>query len=421
MKYEDVVEGKTYRIKSKEDIAEFVRSDDYDSVACLFSHHMEYLHGTDIVAKPRGGIVAHCADTTTPSESPWAIEAWMVEELTNKIEVCGGTVEVTLLTGETVMREAFAATSRCEIKTGIGKAAACGHSPIRTVMFKVEMLGIPLFVSTHLLRHTIGIEHFVRTQRTDRGGTVDEGRMSPHDHTMFLNAESLISMAKKRLCLQSSKETVKVMKSIRAGVEAVMPDLATNMVPECLSRNGLCPEIYGSCGCVDTMMDTYSAYLDQFKTFSKYSRVATETVPVPSANKFKLGDIIRVVGNDSGSPYGIKHFFDLGDEFEVIGINDSEYFAGKSGKHYSGYIGSLKQSVHEDDLELASDIDREAQAFLIEDVVRVKSKLAGWFKFSVGDEFEVEDVRLYDEGFIYFGTVDGLRQGVYQQDLEEVQ
>ena len=45
---------------------------------------------------------------------------------------------------------------------------AMEHSPIRTQLFAVEMVGIPTFVSVHLTRHKIGVEHWVQTNREDR-------------------------------------------------------------------------------------------------------------------------------------------------------------------------------------------------------------------------------------------------------------
>ena len=36
------------------------------------------------------------------------------------------------------------------------------HSPIRTLMFTIR-LTIPYFVSTHLVRHKIGVEHYVQS------------------------------------------------------------------------------------------------------------------------------------------------------------------------------------------------------------------------------------------------------------------
>ena len=42
------------------------------------------------------------------------------------------------------------------------------HSPIRQMMFQWKWVNLKYWVSVHFVRHKIGIEHFVSTQRTDR-------------------------------------------------------------------------------------------------------------------------------------------------------------------------------------------------------------------------------------------------------------
>ena len=44
------------------------------------------------------------------------------------------------------------------------------HSPIRLMQFAWKWSDLPYWVSVHIVRHKIGIEHFVSTQRTDRTG-----------------------------------------------------------------------------------------------------------------------------------------------------------------------------------------------------------------------------------------------------------
>lgn len=100
----------------------------------------------------------------------------------------------------------------------------------------------------HLVRHKIGVEHFVKSNRDDRGGAGDDlvTRNSPVNHAMLINAQGLINMARKRLCFKAHEKTRKVMEAIRAQVALVDPDLAVYMVPECIYRNG-CHELK-SCG-----------------------------------------------------------------------------------------------------------------------------------------------------------------------------
>lgn len=120
------------------------------------------------------------------------------------------------------------------------------HSPTRTQLFVIEMQGIPTFVSVHLVRHKVGVEHYVKSNRSDRGGDEQANRLSPVNHMMLINAQGLINMARRRLCGKASKETQEVMQEIWYGVNAVDPDLSACMVPDCEYRKG-CYE-FGSCG-----------------------------------------------------------------------------------------------------------------------------------------------------------------------------
>lgn len=116
------------------------------------------------------------------------------------------------------------------------------HSPIRTQMFWIEMLGIPTFVSVHTVRHKIWMEHFVLSNREDRGGSGVEDRFTPVDHGIWTNAQALISMAQARLCYAAHPMTQQIMKEIRKAISVVDPDLANYLVPYCVYRNGVCKE-----------------------------------------------------------------------------------------------------------------------------------------------------------------------------------
>jgi len=120
------------------------------------------------------------------------------------------------------------------------------HSPIRTQLFWIELFNIPTFVSVHFVRHKIGVEHFVQSNREDRGGDIKADRLTPINHLMFANANALIHMARKRLCNRSHIITQAVMGAITLAMHYLDPDLAVAMVPECKYR-GRCPE-YKPCG-----------------------------------------------------------------------------------------------------------------------------------------------------------------------------
>ena len=120
------------------------------------------------------------------------------------------------------------------------------HSPIRTQIFKVSMLGIPTFVSTHYVRHNVGIlGHFCKTQRDDRIGDTEgtaHDRWTPTNHGILCNAQALINIARKRLCNTSHISTRAVMYMLRDAVKEVDEDLAKRMLPECRYRGNVCHE-----------------------------------------------------------------------------------------------------------------------------------------------------------------------------------
>lgn len=122
------------------------------------------------------------------------------------------------------------------------------HSPIRELWFGIKM-EIPYWVSVHFVRHHIGVNHYVQTQRTDRTGA-DRNELPQSamvSHIMSINAQELINMAHKRLCKQASKETRQVMQMIVDEVVEVAPYMKDVLVPLCKYRNGKCTEMF-SCG-----------------------------------------------------------------------------------------------------------------------------------------------------------------------------
>ncbi|MFW5752927.1 MAG: hypothetical protein ACOCYV_02630 [Planctomycetota bacterium] len=148
------------------------------------------------------------------------------------------------LTDRDLMRRACEMTMRGgSSKVSLARMYRCEHSPMRTQLFWIEMHAIPTFVSVHLVRHKIGVEHFVMSNRDDRGGAHDTDRYSPVNHGMLIDAQALVNMARKRLCRKSHTDTIAVMQALRSAIDAVDPDLAAVMVPECEYRGGFCHEL----------------------------------------------------------------------------------------------------------------------------------------------------------------------------------
>lgn len=121
------------------------------------------------------------------------------------------------------------------------------HSPIRELWFGIKM-EIPYWVSVHFVRHHIGVNHYVQTQRDDRTNDVvsrdNKKQGEIVSHIMSVNAQELIFMAHKRLCKQASKETREVMQEIVKKVIEIAPYMKEVLVPLCAYRNGKCTEMF---------------------------------------------------------------------------------------------------------------------------------------------------------------------------------
>lgn len=191
-------------------------------------------------------------------------------------------ISVKKLTDVDLMRDACEMTFIGKSHQSLQSIYKTEHSPVRTQLFWVKLEGIPLYISTHLLRHHVGSVPFQLSCRTDRKGgnpglvpkidvikeklkglldeftpldqVVDDlteelswlqensDRYTPVNLGLLLNAQSLIDMAKLRLCLQAAPETRKVFNDLRAEIAKVDPELASMMVRKCVYRGGLCGE-----------------------------------------------------------------------------------------------------------------------------------------------------------------------------------
>ena len=148
------------------------------------------------------------------------------------------------VSGIDLVRKACEATMRRQKSSmSYDKIYQCEHSPIRCSIFFISLYNIPSFCSVHLVRHKHGVEHFVMSARSDRGGSGEENRLSPVNHSMLINAQALIAMGRKRLCSQASIETQQVFNMIKNTLEEVDPYLTNYLVVECEYRGGICPEL----------------------------------------------------------------------------------------------------------------------------------------------------------------------------------
>ena len=122
------------------------------------------------------------------------------------------------------------------------------HSPIRYLRFIIRM-EIPYCNSVHFVRHKLGVEHFVQSQRNDRQDNYDRKEApqdSPVSHIMVVNAQELMFMARKRLCGKADIDTQKIMRAIVREVLKTNPEFNDVLVPQCQYLHA-CPE-FVSCG-----------------------------------------------------------------------------------------------------------------------------------------------------------------------------
>ena len=150
------------------------------------------------------------------------------------------------------------------------------HSPIRRLKFYWRWVDLMYWVSVHIVRHKIGIEHWITTQRTDRTGTNrNESLQSAFvKHACEADAQSLINISRRRLCNCASVETREAWQEVKDKVkDCGETELAACMVRECVYRNGLCPEMF-TCGYNKT-----EAFKQELKDYTDFiqSQICKET------------------------------------------------------------------------------------------------------------------------------------------------
>lgn len=194
-------------------------------------------------------------------------------------------VSVKKLTDEELMREACESTFLGKSKASLLDLYKAEHSPARTQLFWITLKNVKLFISTHLLRHHVGSVPFQLTCRDDRKGgnpgmiqkcqeivaklRAIDTQQSPEmisqitqdcaedidwlannadrntkvNLSLLVNAQSLIDMAKLRLCTCAHIETREAFAKIKQEISKVDPSLAAMMVRKCVYRGGLCGEM----------------------------------------------------------------------------------------------------------------------------------------------------------------------------------
>lgn len=127
------------------------------------------------------------------------------------------------------------------------------HSPIRKLIVSWKWFNLKYWISVHFVRHKFGIEHWVSSQRPDRGRTGnrdDEPQSALVEHECEANAQAIINISRKRLCFQAMPETRSAWIKVLDELQPYEPELVSVCVPDCIYR-GFCYE-YKTCGYFDT-------------------------------------------------------------------------------------------------------------------------------------------------------------------------
>ena len=124
------------------------------------------------------------------------------------------------------------------------------HSPLRCLMFFIDMYDIPYYVAMHFRTHKLVHAPFVSTSRPDVDGNQkpreEQKKTDLVNMRLMLDAQEIIAISKVRLCNKAEKETHEIWNCVIEKLAKTEPILANACIPNCIYR-GFCPEIK-SCG-----------------------------------------------------------------------------------------------------------------------------------------------------------------------------
>lgn len=130
------------------------------------------------------------------------------------------------------------------------KMLRCRHSPIRYLQFSFLLKDIPYWLHTELVRHHIGVQFYVRSQRDDRANNDIPRAEKPQgalvDMIMDINAEALMTVFAKRSCGCATKEMQLLMLLLKDKVVQTNPEFTEFLIPPC-EQIGKCNE-FSPCG-----------------------------------------------------------------------------------------------------------------------------------------------------------------------------
>jgi hypothetical protein len=117
-----------------------------------------------------------------------------------------------------------------------------GHSPIRTLPFTILLDGIPYYSAMHYVRHKVGCEWFVSSQRGNED-RAERKQGNPVNVILDCNAQALQNILMMRLCNKADKVTQAYAIEIQQAVIEQCPEFVGVFHRRCWGRNELCPEM----------------------------------------------------------------------------------------------------------------------------------------------------------------------------------
>lgn len=126
------------------------------------------------------------------------------------------------------------------------------HSPIRVLNYAFLIEEIPSNTATHLARHVHAVP-FISSLRNDRQSKMDGDtapRNTPVNMIFYCNAEELMTIANKRLCMKAAPKTRECVYKMCEAAERITPELKKWLTPMCQYHGGICHEIQPCGRCI---------------------------------------------------------------------------------------------------------------------------------------------------------------------------
>lgn len=93
------------------------------------------------------------------------------------------------------------------------------HSPLRTLLYRVYAEDVKSWVTVHYVRHHVGVQFYVKSQRTDRDSSIpsrdDAPQGTPISMMFDVNADAILSIAQARLCKKAAADTRNLMREMK--------------------------------------------------------------------------------------------------------------------------------------------------------------------------------------------------------------